>query len=125
VQVLKGVHVFALVVLLNSVIPLQFAHARSVVLVAFLATRVPAEQVRVVVHARGEVAEPAYDWYSELVQLTCAVQVVCPDSPWYSLLPSHADLLALYLESAHMCPGGHSMQLVALARYEPAPHFLQ
>ena len=60
----------ALVRLLNSVVPSQFAHLRSVAAVGVSSTFVPAEQVRVVVQIRGEVAEPADDWYCVLSHVT-------------------------------------------------------
>ena len=69
-QVLKAVHVSALALALNTVVPSHAVHSRSDVAVGCVDTFVPAEQVRVVVHVRGEVAEPADDWYCVLLHVT-------------------------------------------------------
>ena len=69
-QVLKAVHVSALALALNTVVPSHAVHSRSDVAVGGVDTFVPAEQVRVVVQVRGEVAEPADDWYCVLLHVT-------------------------------------------------------
>jgi hypothetical protein len=47
--------------ILNSYVPEHSAHSRFVAAVGCFNIIVPAEQVRVVVQIRGEVAEPAND----------------------------------------------------------------
>jgi hypothetical protein len=94
---------------------------RFVVAVGSVDTFVPAEQVRVVVQTRGEVAEPADDWYCKLVHVMCGLQVVWLDVSWYSVAPWHAVFVA---PSTHLCPSGHWMQLLLLLRCEPALHCL-
>ena len=106
-QVLKAVHVSALALALNTVVPSHAVHSRSDVAVGGVDTFVPAEQVRAVVHVRGEVAEPADDWYCKLVHVTNGVHVVWPDVSWYSVLPSHAVLVV----PLHLFPTGHSVQV--------------
>ena len=87
-QVLKAVHVFALVLVLNSLLPSQFVHLRSVVAVGFVNTFVPAEQLRVVVQIRGEVAEPADDWYCVVTShVGWALHAVSPALSWYCVAP--------------------------------------
>ena len=70
-------------------------------------TFVPAEQVRVVVQTRGEVAEPADDWYCKLVHVMCGVQVVWLDVSWYCVVPSHA----VFVAPSHLNPTGHAVQV--------------
>ena len=56
--------------MLYCVVPSHAAHSRSDAAVGCFDTYVPAEQMRVVVHVRGEVAEPADDWYCVLLHVT-------------------------------------------------------
>ena len=92
---------------------------RSAVALGAFVTRLPAAQVRHVVQTRGDVAEPADEANVPPVHVGCGLHVAWPGSSWYLLVPSHAVAAA---PLGHLKPGGHAMQLVALARYEPAPH---
>ena len=81
-------HMSALALVLNSLLPSQFVHLRSVVAVGFVNTFVPAEQVRVVVQTRGEVAEPADDWYCVVTShVGWALHAVSPALSWYCVAP--------------------------------------
>ena len=87
--------------------PSQRLQVRSDTSVGCVNTFVPAGQMRVVVHVRGKLAEPADDWYCKLVHVTNGVQVVLPGVSWYSVVPSHAIMVV----PLHLFPTGHDVQM--------------
>ena len=66
---------------------------RSAVTLGAFVTRLPAAHVRHAVQTRGAVAEPA-DEANVPLQVGCALHVAWPGSSWYSLIPSHAVVVA-------------------------------
>ena len=114
----------ALALVLNSLFLSQFVHLRSVVGVGSVDTFVPAEQVRVVVQTRGEVAEPADDWYCKLVHVTYGLQLLCPASSWYV---SIAHALQVGAPAADTKPAGHGEHAVWPSRdwERPSSHATQ
>jgi len=66
---------------------------RSAVTLGAFVTRLPAAHVRHAVQTRGAVAEPA-DEANVPLQVGCALHVAWSGSSWYSLVPSHAVVVA-------------------------------